>query len=183
MREYVRAHAEEIRAYKKEYAKKYRQTHPGYSAAASAKYRKTHLEDLRLKGRLAYHENPEKHIAQVQKWRQRNRARYLNYKLEYYLDNLDVIRSKSRDKRLRLLEMLGCICAMRGYCENVLALQIDHIFGDGHKDKVRFNGSGLAQYKYYLEHADEAKARLQVLCSNCNQIKRFENKELRIKYR
>lgn len=75
-----------------------------------------------------------------------------------------------RDKRMRivLLGELGGKCLRCGYDEDVRALQLDHINNDGHLDRKE---RGHKLYRYYINHLDEAKQRLQVLCANCNKIK------------
>jgi hypothetical protein len=90
--------------------------------------------------------------------------------------------------RLKLFLILGgAKCANCGY-EDIRSLQFDHIdgigklTGIGNKDRERFNGvrdrtlgtlkySGYALMKYYAEHPDEARLKLQVLCANCHWIK------------
>lgn len=44
--------------------------------------------------------------------------------------------------------------------------------------KQRRFGNRFMMLKYYVNHRDEARAKLQILCANCNWIKRAENKEL-----
>jgi hypothetical protein len=83
---------------------------------------------------------------------------------------------KRRAQRIyheRLLKLLGNKCVICGYSDP-RALHIDHISGGGRKELSKGNE---AMYRYYLEHLDEAKTRLQVLCANCNFIKRYERSE------
>lgn len=57
------------------------------------------------------------------------------------------------------------------------ALQLDHKNGGGRKEMIAI---GVQQmYRQYLLKPELAKEKLQVLCANCNSIKRFENKESR----
>jgi hypothetical protein len=75
------------------------------------------------------------------------------------------------------MEILGNKCVKCGFSD-WRGLQFDHIKGGGTKDfTIRFKGSGDAMYRYYLNHPEEAKMMLQLLCANCNQIKRYENGE------
>jgi len=78
--------------------------------------------------------------------------------------------------RLKLLDMLGGRICVKCDFNNVLALQIDHKQGNGKHDLKRFK-SAYAIYRYYLDHPKLAKQNLQVLCANCNIIKKIENKE------
>jgi len=88
------------------------------------------------------------------------------------------IDSKCRTRlREELMEILGgCMCSFCGYSQDVRALQIDHKYSVGNIDKLKFS-SNIAMYRYYREHSNIAKAKLQVLCANCNMIKRHTNKE------
>lgn len=73
--------------------------------------------------------------------------------------------------RMNLMNILGgAYCKSCGF--NVLeALQFDHIFGGGTKERKLF-ASGRAMYCFYIKNPDIAKQKLQVLCANCNFIKR-----------
>ena len=82
-------------------------------------------------------------------------------------------------RRLELMDVLGGkICSSCGYKENVLALQIDHKNGGG-ADEVRGFKGNSTMYRFYISNPDLARHKLQVLCANCNMIKRHENKETR----
>jgi hypothetical protein len=62
------------------------------------------------------------------------------------------------------------------------ALQFDHINADGYlerRDNVHTNGS---KYKRLLSDAEYAKS-FQLLCANCNWIKRQEQKEYNSRHR
>ncbi len=122
--------------------------------------------------------------ARKQQWREEWR----NYKLRHpermllYASNhrnahpADVRLSmrKYNDRlRVKLLLLLGgCECRSCHYDTNVYALQIDHIDGNGREDERRL-GRSHAMYRYYLLHPEEALSKLQVLCANCNYIKRY----------
>ncbi len=72
----------------------------------------------------------------------------------------------------------GTDCWHDGLCptDDKRCLQIDHIRGDGAADRKRLGGSAI---RYYLKHIDEAKSNLQLLCANCNWVKRVRNAEVR----
>lgn len=74
--------------------------------------------------------------------------------------------------RDRVLDLLGRECVKCGYCENVHALQIDHINGGGNVDRLDAGSS----YKVYQRVLDNPE-KYQTLCANCNIIKKIENKE------
>ncbi len=70
--------------------------------------------------------------------------------------------------RLELMNILGGPLCVRCGFSDIRALQFDHINEDGHKEKKR---GSVTKYKYYVDNPIEAKNKLQVYCSNCNQIK------------
>ena len=59
---------------------------------------------------------------------------------------------------------------------DIRALQLDHIAGGGLKERDKFKGP-VTMYYYYSKNLDIAKEKLQVLCANCNYVKRYENEE------
>jgi hypothetical protein len=79
---------------------------------------------------------------------------------------------------------LGGKCAHCGF-QDSRALQIDHVNGDGYKDakrapncaggRTRKYGSLGTYYKIVVQQADSG--RYQLLCANCNWIKRDERQE------
>lgn len=77
--------------------------------------------------------------------------------------------------RLRhdILDRLGCVCVGCGNTDRRI-LQIDHRFGGGAEER-RLLGSGVA----YLKHIQRNlwSGNYQILCPNCNTIKRHTNYE------
>lgn len=77
--------------------------------------------------------------------------------------------------RNALLEKFGNKCVKCDFLDQ-RALHIDHVKGGGAKDKKRFSCSR----KYYTYLLNEgSKYDYQILCANCNMIKKFENLEFR----
>jgi len=90
-------------------------------------------------------------------------------------------RKTHHQKRLELLQLVGDTkCAKCGFTD-WKALQLDHKNGNGLDDKKRI-GFGKKYMQYYLNHPQEAKEKLQVLCANCNWIKRYDNNETSLKH-
>lgn len=83
----------------------------------------------------------------------------------------DYQRDRILKQRLKVLARLGNKCVRCGFSD-IRALQIDHIEGGG-SEEIRKYTSQI--YKRYLERNCEG---LQLLCANCNWIKKFENNEL-----
>ncbi len=71
-------------------------------------------------------------------------------------------------------------CWHEGECSVIdpRCLQLDHISGDGAVSRRKFGGS-ISMVNYYYYRIDEAKGQLQILCSNCNWVKRQRNGEVR----
>ena len=83
--------------------------------------------------------------------------------------------STERQQRLRrqINDKLGGRCAR---CQNddERVLQIDHVHGNGQKELRQGRGGGLA---YYYRVVRDRTGKYQLLCANCNVIKRVVEKE------
>ncbi len=77
------------------------------------------------------------------------------------------------EKRKEALVALGGKCARCGFTD-WRALQIDHVHGGGTKER-RENPGTISLYLRVIARA--ASGKYQVLCANCNWIKRFEESE------
>lgn len=90
----------------------------------------------------------------------------------------------NRRMRVNLFSVLGekkCVCKgincwHDGKCMiiDMDILQFDHINNDGNLDRKKFKNSTF-MFKYYVDHPEEAKQKLQVLCANCNRKKIYNN--------
>lgn len=77
--------------------------------------------------------------------------------------------------RQELLEAFGGKCSMCGYDKHRSALCIDHVYGDGFIERKRFTPT-----EYYENiYTNRDSGRYQILCMNCNALKRIWNKENR----
>ena len=88
------------------------------------------------------------------------------------------IRERQRQERIniknKLFELLGDKCVKCGFSD-VRALQIDHINGNGKKDRGKLNPKDF--YRYALNKVKNGCNEYQLLCANCNWIKRYTNNE------
>lgn len=75
------------------------------------------------------------------------------------------------------VRMLADSCVRCGYSD-IRALQIDHIQADSELDKKK---KGTSYYYNIRKNLDSG--RYQVLCANCNVIKRRENQEVKLQGR
>ena len=73
--------------------------------------------------------------------------------------------------RTRIILALGGLCVRCGFSD-IRALQIDHVHADAKLDKVK---KGISYYYQTMKNLHSG--RYQVLCANCNTIKRRENQE------
>lgn len=90
---------------------------------------------------------------------------------------------KFHERRNEIIQLLGGKCANPfnlphpDWCNDPRLLQIDHIDGDGTEERRRINC-----YDRYLilvlESIKRGEKKYQLLCANCNWIKRYEKKEL-----
>ena len=83
-----------------------------------------------------------------------------------------------REQRVRLNNAvhaaLGGRCVVCGFSDS-RALQIDHVDGGGSRENK--NKSRLSFLRMVLESALAVDGKYQLLCANCNWIKRCENNE------
>jgi hypothetical protein len=108
----------------------------------------------------------------------------------WYQANLDQARESARHRRSlapdkfrmaaglsnqrlreKVVTLLGSRCSKCGLTDKRV-LQVDHIFGGGNDERKRLGPRGT--YHRVLETSGEG---YQLLCANCNWIKRHENKE------
>jgi len=92
-----------------------------------------------------------------------------------------ILYEKKRKYRLKVkllaFDILGKICRC-GFSDH-RALQLDHIFGGGTKER---NGQiktdkVISYYLWIIKNPELAKKKFQLLCANCNWIKRSEKQE------
>lgn len=76
--------------------------------------------------------------------------------------------------RENLLNLLGNVCCKCGFSDK-RALQIDHIHGGGIKERKLYNTKDY--HRIVLKSLENKENKYQLLCANCNWIKRYENRE------
>jgi len=97
----------------------------------------------------------------------------------YYKKNKKYILSANKDmwkfKKLQLMNFLcnGNICCQKCSFKDVRALHFDHIENDGFIERKKFKGA-TQEMRFYFKYPQKARGKLQVLCSNCNWLKRNE---------
>ena len=120
----------------------------------------------------------------------KRRAAYMcrMHKMRYAGLTKDELVAERRRKRLlvrrRVIELKDCVhkrlggkCLRCGFKDS-RALQIDHINGGGYAERKKIAGTMATWYMHVLRELDAGKKnKYQLLCANCNWIKRFENGE------
>jgi hypothetical protein len=82
----------------------------------------------------------------------------------------------------KIFQIFDNRCSKCGF-NNISCLTLDHRNGEGRKErKSRFGGYYIRFYKYYSEHPEEAKQNLELLCFNCNLVKKHLNGENTYQY-
>lgn len=131
------------------------------------------VSKLRIRGRCSLENCLNPHWA-------KNLCEY-HYKLKYYQDNRAISLHRSKIEGYKLKEKMfhllnQHICIKCGQFDK-RCLQIDHKNGGGTKQRLTMGVKTM--WRYYLKHPEEAREKLQVLCANCNWIKRFDSNELK----
>jgi hypothetical protein len=102
------------------------------------------------------------------------------YIFEKKMDCLSIIRREQQKiKREKVLSILGRKCCFCGY-DDVRCLQRDHIHGGGTEEHRRIGSHGILNK--ILSNPEKYKKEYQMLCANCNSIKKYENNETSKKY-
>jgi ssDNA-binding Zn-finger/Zn-ribbon topoisomerase 1 len=84
-------------------------------------------------------------------------------------------RAYRKKKRIELLLLLGGKCMKCGF-HDLRILQVDHINGNGYKERQESSSSYDYWYKI-LQKVKKGSKDYQLLCPNCNWIKRVEKRE------
>lgn len=132
------------------------------------------VEKKREKTRDYHYKNKEKRNAYGRKYYYENREKFR----KWYQGRADEWNLSRRELTLQLrkevLEKLGNKCLKCGYSEDWRALQVDHINGGGGEERRKINTINL--YKKVLK---EGSLYYQLLCANCNWIKKYEQNEVK----
>ena len=127
----------------------------------NSEYYRTHREELLEKKRAYYKENREVIRVKERARAERNRVSLRDYQRDY-----------RAEWRRRALDFLGGKCIKCGY-DDWRALQIDHINGGGRKEHKQMK----SRTAYHMHVIRTGGSGYQVLCANCNQVKKYEKGE------
>ena len=129
-----------------------------------------------------YEQNKEKYRFYNKKSYQKNKAKILNAKKVYCSKNALQIKKKRNERyaerKKEILAFLGDKCKHCGI-DDIRVLQIDHINGGGRKEIELSNSRGYLHFYFKQLKQDEGAflKKYQLLCANCNWIKRVEKGE------
>lgn len=172
---------------REKYNEYHRQYYKGYKTKRQYYYWKN-VDKIREKRKKEWAENKNGIRDRHREYRKKNWKHLLE------LNNL--ARKKYREKnRLKIIERArGClieakytlcdilgsrVCVMCGYSD-IRAIHFDHIDGKGHKSRNEMFGRrimSLYELRRIVKNPVIARKTFQVLCSNCNWIKRWEKFE------
>lgn len=94
---------------------------------------------------------------------------------EYQKRCIAISQESKHKYRALVLELLGGKCVHCGFSD-FRALQVDHVNGDGYLE-LKANRKRPHNPHRRLKMIKAEPSRYQLLCANCNQIKKVENKE------
>jgi hypothetical protein len=101
---------------------------------------------------------------------------------KYRENNREKVRESQRlekqKKKIQIHNLLGSCCVKCGF-NDIRALQIDHIYSGGYVERKQYNANPRKYYANILISIQNKENKYQLLCANCNWIKRYENNETR----
>lgn len=114
-------------------------------------------------------------------WKQKNPEKVKEEKDIYRSQHKEWLRDRHAKQRYEtkasIIDKLGGSCKRCGFSDH-RALQFDHINGDGAKER---NSEGFDWWSWVKKldtmTIEDLSNRIQILCANCNQIKRIEDHE------
>ena len=92
----------------------------------------------------------------------------------------EYMKKYTSDLRKLVLSILGDKCIKCGF-DDYRALQVDHVNGGGIKEmrESGIRGGSAVYWRNVIKSIKIDERKYQLLCANCNWIKRFINKEVR----
>lgn len=139
------------------------------------KYDKEHSKEYHKEyDKEYYSKNRETLLTFQKKYYLAHKKERLEYAKKYRLEHENKSNAHYHKRRDQVFNILGRKCKKCGF-DDIRALQVDHIDGGGCKE-IRESGH-VYMYNKIINSPKEAHKYYQVLCANCNSIKRVVNKE------
>lgn len=111
----------------------------------------------------------------------RTKQSVVEWRIKNYEKYREITRKHDREYYYRirneLYELLGDKCKNCGFSDR-RAFQIDHVNGGGNSRKI-VNRNGMGKTRQVLEQVRNGSREYQLLCANCNVIKKIENREVK----
>jgi len=142
-------------------------------------YRKNYYRDnkveIKRKAKIWRDNHKKDNCKRIKNWRKNNPDKVNKNALRYY-------KKEATRVKAEIYKLLG------GQCSNpfnlnhgdfltiIECLQIDHVNGNGREEREKFSNY-TEMTKYILKQIQNGSKDYQLLCSNCNWIKRHKNKE------
>lgn len=143
------------------------------------KYYAEHREEILRKHRKYNQEHRERINKAQRKYRKKYPEKRKEITRRHYQKHREEVLIKTRERafklRMKVLRALGGKCVYCGFSD-FKALEIDHVEGGGNKE-IR----SLHRYAYLnhvLSEVKKGSRKYQLLCSNCNSIKRYEKMKI-----
>lgn len=128
-------------------------------------------------GKLWWKRNRKEQLIRLRLRYRTHRKEHLKQTLAYYYahraTSLPKHQKYRRKLRTEVLEKLGNKCCKCGFLD-WRALQVDHKRGGGYNARKQKEKGYIALHRNVLKHGSK---KYQLLCANCNWIKRWTNKE------
>ena len=157
----------------KQQHREYREKHIAEDKQAKAKYYQQHKEAAKQRCKKYYKENKPKLQSKMKQYREDNKESLLPKKRQYYMEKGWIRKTRQYiERKEKVIQVLGGKCVKCGFTD-IRALQVDHVNGNGHKESKTIGYYGI--YGRILAGQIEG---YQLLCANCNWIKRYDNSEL-----
>ncbi len=154
---------------RQEYSKVYKEKNREAIRERTKKYNNS---ERGKEAKKRYNEKLKKGIPIVPKEKKTRKEFVEHYreKQTQYVENERIKRHKTKEA---IFGILGCKCNKCGFLDK-RALHVDHVNGGGTQERKEL------KHKYYqviLEKLLNGSNDYQILCANCNWIKRIENNE------
>lgn len=154
--------------------KRLREYHRNWRNRRTPEQKRRARERVNKRRRDRYNSNPRKYKEQLERTKARRKKR-IEFDPNYRSFRREQSVAYRYKVRLKILELLGSKCRHCGFSD-WRALQIDHVNGGGRKER-REGGYSSLNPSAYLKKILKTPRKYQLLCANCNSIKRHENRE------
>lgn len=115
----------------------------------------------------------KKNLQEYQRQRRESATRYRNNHPEKHYA---LMRKWKEEKRKKIMVSLGGLFCKNCKFNDYRALQIDHVKGGGNKQRKALNSTHLSIRIIEKDIEKGLGQNYQILCANCNWIKRSQNK-------